>query len=157
MQFSSHATESLGLRTCLASACRRPVAGSVVPEPADLRSRNGVLEVDLSIYNLKESSGSVLYCYMDEQGNESPNLRLKPGDLLILRLKNHLTESEPKAAAAAHVKENGKDAPMNDMKSEDACSNGSMIRDLHQSSLPWLDRPAGLPPGRRSEDTRQAR
>src|SRR5262249_44940042 len=28
------------------------------------------------------------YCYVDSDGNEAPNLRLNPGDLLILRLKN---------------------------------------------------------------------
>jgi FtsP/CotA-like multicopper oxidase with cupredoxin domain len=55
----------------------------------DLRSRNGELRVDLTIRN--DVGGR--YCYVDSQGNVSPNLRLKPGDLLILRFRNGLTES----------------------------------------------------------------
>jgi FtsP/CotA-like multicopper oxidase with cupredoxin domain len=109
-----------------ANACHRPSAGSVVSEPADLRSRNGVLSVDMAIYDFPETGGSTRYCYIDGQGNESPNLRLKPGDLLILRLKNDITESEPKAAAAGHLHEQMNDAQMDDKKSEDACAKGSM-------------------------------
>jgi FtsP/CotA-like multicopper oxidase with cupredoxin domain len=35
----------------------------------------------------------VLYCYIDEDGNENPTLRVNPGDLLILKLKNELPVS----------------------------------------------------------------
>ncbi len=34
--------------------CRRPLAGSAVPEPEDLRSQNGVLKADLTIHNFIE-------------------------------------------------------------------------------------------------------
>ena len=78
--------------------CRRPSPGGVVPEPADLRSRNGVLKVDLTIHNFTEADGSTRYCYIDEKGDESPNLRLKPGDLLILHLKDDLKNIGPAAA-----------------------------------------------------------
>ena len=44
-------------------ACQRPSAGSAVPEPEDLRSRNGELSVDLGIHNYIEADGSVRYCY----------------------------------------------------------------------------------------------
>jgi FtsP/CotA-like multicopper oxidase with cupredoxin domain len=70
----------------------------MVREPADLRSRNGVLRVDLTIHNDTEADGSTRYCYVDRSGNESPTLRLKPGDLLILRLKDDLTNSQSVAA-----------------------------------------------------------
>jgi FtsP/CotA-like multicopper oxidase with cupredoxin domain len=33
----------------------------------------------------------VRYCYLDDGGDRSPTLRLRPGDLLILRLKNEIT------------------------------------------------------------------
>ena len=82
------------------NTCRRPPAGSAVPEPEDLRSRNGVLKVDLTIHNSTEG-GSTRYCYIDGNGNQSPNLRLKPGDLLILHLKNDLTDPDPAAAKRA--------------------------------------------------------
>jgi hypothetical protein len=82
------ATEAQG------NACIRPAPGSSVPEPQDLRSQNGVLKVDLTIHNSTEADGSTRYCYMDGNGNQAPNLRLKPGDLLILNLKNDLTAPE---------------------------------------------------------------
>lgn len=72
--------------------CFRPQPGSTVLEPEDLASRNGVLKVDLTVRDYIESDGSVRYCYTDANGHESPTLRLSPGDLLILNLKNDLTE-----------------------------------------------------------------
>jgi hypothetical protein len=38
--------------------CSRTAPGSAVPEPRDLRSEHGVLKVDLSIHDFKESDGS---------------------------------------------------------------------------------------------------
>jgi FtsP/CotA-like multicopper oxidase with cupredoxin domain len=84
-----------------ANNCDRPSPGSAVTEPADLRSKNGVLKVDLTIHNYAQPDGSTRYCYVDAEGNESPNLRLKPGDLLILRLKNDLKEIDQPAGASA--------------------------------------------------------
>jgi FtsP/CotA-like multicopper oxidase with cupredoxin domain len=104
------------------SACSRPAAGSAVPEPEDLRSRDGVLKVDLTIRNSTQADGSARYCYVDGNGNQSPNLRLKPGDLLILHLKNDLTDPDPKSVPAAHV-----DAHMNTEKSGDSCVSGAML------------------------------
>ncbi len=72
--------------------CARPQPGSTVSEPEDLRSRNGVLKVDLTVHDYVETDGSTRYCYVDANGQESPTLRLSPGDLLILNLKNDLTE-----------------------------------------------------------------
>src|SRR4029077_10477977 len=71
-------------------ACPRPAPGGAVPEPADLRSRDGVLRGDLSIRNAAGPKGSKRYCYLLPDGTQSPTLRLQPGDLLILRLKNAL-------------------------------------------------------------------
>src|SRR5271163_3059761 len=93
--------------------CRRPAEGSALQEPADLRSRDGVLEADLSIHNYFEASGSVRYCYIDGNGNVSPNLRLKPGDLLILHLKNDLKEPDhpPAQASQLHAHKNAEKDP----------------------------------------------
>jgi FtsP/CotA-like multicopper oxidase with cupredoxin domain len=104
------------------SACSRPAAGSAVLEPEDLRSRDGVLKVDLTIRNSTQADGSTRYCYVDGNGNQSPNLRLKPGDLLILHLKNDLTDPDPKSVPAAHVH-----AHMNTEKSGDSCVSGAML------------------------------
>jgi FtsP/CotA-like multicopper oxidase with cupredoxin domain len=104
-----HATEVPG------NICSRPSAESAVVEPEDLRSRDGVLKVDLAIHNSTEADGSTRYCYIDGNGNQSPNLRLKPGDLLILHLKNDLTVSD--RALHAH---------MHSDKSGDPCASGAM-------------------------------
>jgi len=84
------------------NTCYRPAAGSTVPEPEDLRSQNGELKVDLRIHNYVEADGSVRYCYTTLDGKVSPNFRLSPGDLLILNLKNDLTDTGKGAGAAAH-------------------------------------------------------
>jgi len=82
--------------------CPRPLPGSVVTDPADLRSRNGVLKVELTARNAKQTDGSTRYCYTDENGAESPTLRVNPGDLIILNLKNDLIASNAGAMTPAH-------------------------------------------------------
>jgi FtsP/CotA-like multicopper oxidase with cupredoxin domain len=71
------------------AVCPRPPAGSEVPEPTDLRSQNGTLEVDITYRNFLDR-GEVRYCYSYRDGREAPTLRLNPGDWLILRLRNDL-------------------------------------------------------------------
>jgi FtsP/CotA-like multicopper oxidase with cupredoxin domain len=77
-----------------------------------------VLKVDLTIHNYSEANSSTRYCYVDAAGNPSPNLRLKPGDLLILRLRNDLTDADPKAA---HMHTH-----LHADKSGDPCASGAM-------------------------------
>ena len=81
-------------------ACQRPTSGSAIQEPQDLRSHDGVLQVDLAIYNSRQPDGSTRYCYLTPEGEMSPTLRVKPGDLLIVRFKNDLTELAPARPAA---------------------------------------------------------
>lgn len=98
------------------NVCLRPLPGSAIPEPADLRSRNGVLNVDLAIHNHAEPDGSTRYCYVDGNGNQAPTLRLNPGDLLVLHLKNNLADA-PANHAHSHMKvENN----------SDTCASGAM-------------------------------
>jgi len=80
--------------------CARPPAGSEVPEPKDLRSENGKLEVDITYRNVLDH-GRVRYCYLYRDGSEAPTLRLNPGDWLTLRLRNdlHLLPHAPAGAA----------------------------------------------------------
>ena len=70
--------------------CARPPVGSIVADPASLRSHNGVLRVELTIHNAPGPHSSLLYCYTDAAGDESPTLRVKPGDRVIIDLKNDL-------------------------------------------------------------------
>lgn len=83
--------------------CPRPLAGSVVSDPASLRSHNGALHVELTIRNAIGPHGSLLYCYRDAAGEESPTLRVKPGDRVIIDLKNDLGGGITTPIAADHA------------------------------------------------------
>ncbi len=87
----------------LRDACpQRPAAGSVVGEPDDLRSHDGVLRIDFTYRNSVDANGQTRYCYLYENRIEAPTLRLKPGDLLILTLKNEVILPSAPAQAHAH-------------------------------------------------------
>src|SRR5271170_375655 len=103
------------------SLCPRPPLGSTVEEPEDLRGQNGVLEAELTVRDAAEGDGSTRYCYTDAAGRESPNLRVSPGDLVILHLKNALTDLSPGGAAAVQAHSH-KQA----QTSSDPCTSGIM-------------------------------
>src|SRR5580658_91233 len=117
---------SLRAQDAASNICQRPMVGSAVTEPRDLRSRNGVLKVDLTIQNDTGADGVPRYCYIDAQGNQAPNLRLNPGDLLILRLKNNLTDSDASASAAQYHHDHTDDANVHGDSNSDVCTAGSM-------------------------------
>jgi FtsP/CotA-like multicopper oxidase with cupredoxin domain len=77
--------------------CSRPQPSSLLPEPTDLRSSDGVLALQLSLRNVREPDGSVRYCYTTPDGTQSPTLRVQPGDLVVLRLKNELKPLDKKS------------------------------------------------------------
>jgi FtsP/CotA-like multicopper oxidase with cupredoxin domain len=106
--------------THAADTCPRPEPGSAVPEPRDLRSTAGVLQLELSVHNVKEPDGSVRYCYLLGDGTQSPTLRVHPGDLLILKLRNALVDLGAGAGACAGH-EHGHAPP-----AADPCSSGAM-------------------------------
>jgi FtsP/CotA-like multicopper oxidase with cupredoxin domain len=82
--------------------CTRPAPGSVVTRPEELRSHDGVLKLDLTYRNFKTADGQEEYCYQSNDGSQAPTLRLQPGDLLILRLKNELTVPQGTGSPALH-------------------------------------------------------
>jgi FtsP/CotA-like multicopper oxidase with cupredoxin domain len=83
-----------GAQTGIEDGCSRPSPGSVVSPPGEVHSRDGILKVDLYIRSDHGPDGSVRYCYRSA-GAQSPTLRLHPGDLLELRLKNEITDVIP--------------------------------------------------------------
>jgi FtsP/CotA-like multicopper oxidase with cupredoxin domain len=97
--------------------CPRPAPGATVPEPADLRSTDGVLSVDLYARNVLPGKAPGRYCYELADGTQSPTLRLQPGELLVLRLHNELT-----SAAAPSGGHSGHGAKA----SADPCQSGLM-------------------------------
>jgi len=66
----------------------------VALEPSDLRSENGVLTVDLAFRSERGADGQLRFCYIYGKGIQSPTLRVRPGDTLVLRLKNEAEMSE---------------------------------------------------------------
>jgi FtsP/CotA-like multicopper oxidase with cupredoxin domain len=108
--------------------CPRPVPGSAVPEPADLRSTNGVLRVDFAYRNFPDGHGGMRYCYIYRDGSQAPNLRVHPGDWLILRLKNDL-EPTPNPSRRDHDIQNqgthDRGIAMPTL-SADSCAQGTM-------------------------------
>jgi FtsP/CotA-like multicopper oxidase with cupredoxin domain len=85
-----------------AGVCARPPAGSMVDEPSDVRSKDGVLDIHLIAQNARQSDGRTRYCFTDSDGHESPNLRVHPGDQVIVHLKNAMTDlGGDKAARSA--------------------------------------------------------
>lgn len=107
--------------------CPRPEVGSVVQEPNDLRSRNGVLKVILKALDSVQPDGSVRYCYIDKAGDESPTLRVHPGDLVILKLENELVNVGIQAGASAGPKVK---MTMNAGAGADPCTGGGSMNAL---------------------------
>jgi FtsP/CotA-like multicopper oxidase with cupredoxin domain len=74
----------------------RPEAGTLVQNPLDLYSENGVLSVDMTIENSFGTDGFEHYCYVyvyQGQQVEAPTFRLNPGDQLQLNLTNNINVS----------------------------------------------------------------
>src|SRR6202451_770175 len=99
--------------------CPRPAIGNAVPEPEDLRSRNGVLSIQLTVRNQREKDGSTRYCYIYGNGVQSPTLRLKSGDLLIMKLKNDLSDAHQPASTHQHGQRSAADY-------SNPCQSGAM-------------------------------
>ena len=93
----------------------RPSTGSVVAEPEDLRSVHGVLRVDLRFRSSVDVDGRMQYCYVSSKGGEAPTLRLKPGDLLVLAVKNEQLVVPPMDIMPGHPR-----------AASGACSGGAM-------------------------------
>src|SRR5271155_4646104 len=68
--------------------CTRGAEGATVPEPPDVFSKDGVLREELTFHSGVDGAGRAAYCYVDQNGNQEPTLRVHPGDTVILELKN---------------------------------------------------------------------
>jgi FtsP/CotA-like multicopper oxidase with cupredoxin domain len=78
----------------------RPVPGTLVLNPLELSSKNGELQLGLTIRNGADSLGYMHYCfeYSTSSGTvEAPTLRMNPGDTLTLDLINQLNVPHPTA------------------------------------------------------------
>ena len=86
------------------SPCARPLPGSIVSNPPDLFSQNGVLRVNFTYDTATDAFGRTLYCFTTARGKESPTLHVHPGDHLVIKVKNNLplpTDSNAMAMATS--------------------------------------------------------
>jgi FtsP/CotA-like multicopper oxidase with cupredoxin domain len=86
-----------------------------------MRSENGILRVDLTYTNFRDARGQMHYCYRAANGSQAPNLRVHPGDWLIVTLKNDLRSPSP--STHDHNHDNDKDAPA---PTAGSCTHGPM-------------------------------
>ena len=82
-------------------ACPRPALGSDASAPPEVRSRGGVLRVELAFRSDTDSNGQQRFCYIAADGSEAPTLRANPGDTMILLLHNEVKAASAKAIPAA--------------------------------------------------------
>jgi FtsP/CotA-like multicopper oxidase with cupredoxin domain len=78
----------------------RPSPGTVLNDALNLYSQNGSLNVDLSLGHSVDSLGYTHYCYTYQNGTsvaEAPTLRLNPGDHLLLKVTDRITDSGPQS------------------------------------------------------------
>jgi len=120
------APRSLRAQIAAKDACPRPAPGATVAEPADLRSVHGELNVHFSFRSEVDASGATRYCYVAQNGEESPTLRVHPGDTLVISLKNEMAAEEKKSNASAK----GTGATMPSMTHHEAagsCAGGGVM------------------------------
>jgi FtsP/CotA-like multicopper oxidase with cupredoxin domain len=117
---------SLILHAQSRDVCPRPLPGSTVEEPQDIRSHNGVLDAQLTVSDSPQPDGTTRYCYTDADGHESPNLRVSPGDLVVLHLKNHLTDPGHRTSAALPMHDHAKMGGRKSTGKADPCTSGIM-------------------------------
>jgi len=96
--FMALAGIALGVSCALAQSrppCPRPAAGSIVTEPDNLVSANGVLSTAFNYFTAMDAEGRTLFCFVTPSGSESPTLHVKPGDTLLLAATNQNPPAPP--------------------------------------------------------------
>jgi FtsP/CotA-like multicopper oxidase with cupredoxin domain len=83
------------LSTASYGPCPRPPPGSLVTQPPDLYSQNGVLNVAFSYYTAVDSAGRTLFCFITPSGQQSPTLHVNPGDTLNFVITNRVPAPPP--------------------------------------------------------------
>ncbi len=81
--------------------CPRFPVGSPITQPQDLFSEHGVLRVNFTYETTIDQNGNTLFCFMTSSGAQSPTLHVRPGDRLLIKLKNNVPPALSSTAMAA--------------------------------------------------------
>ena len=104
----------------------RPVPGTVVANPPEIDSQNGVLQAGFTFRSSQDAFHYLHECYIYQGSTgavEAPTLRLNPGDQLILTLTNRLTYVPPQSPGPQPHASMPK---MNRATASDPCTGGAM-------------------------------
>lgn len=119
--------------------CPRCGPGSTLAEPRNLFSSNGILRVNFVFQTRADDSGNTLYCFMTDNGLQSPTLHVRPGEELLITLKNDLPSSTEPAfqKGPAHAM-----SGMPEMEASAGPGNctGMVIRHLDHGRQGWEKR-----------------
>jgi FtsP/CotA-like multicopper oxidase with cupredoxin domain len=77
------------------STCSRFPLGSVLAQPEDLFSQNGVLQVNFTYQTAVDPNGNALYCFINQDGAQSPTLHVHPGDQIVMTVTNNVPATTP--------------------------------------------------------------
>ena len=142
------AAQEAGSRPTTGFVCARGVESGTVPEPADLYSKDGVLRVEFAFHSGVDGAGRPSFCYVDQDGNQEPNLRVHPGDTVILTLRNDaeakavpvsdraLTALHQKLPASAAAPTAAAGAPTLELCAGDAMKPGATNLHFHGITVP---------------------
>lgn len=84
----------------------RPPSGTVVENPFDLVSQNGVLSADLDLGYSVDQFGYTHYCYKYQSPTgivEAPTLRVHQGDQLLLKVKDSIPPNSSDSTGSMHM------------------------------------------------------
>ena len=77
--------------------CPHHAVSSTVEDAHDRVSKKGRLELTLKVRSSTDANGHARYCYTDEFGYQAPTLRVNPGDILVIHLKNEIAVEPPRS------------------------------------------------------------
>ncbi|MGD0119717.1 MAG: multicopper oxidase domain-containing protein [Candidatus Binatus sp.] len=153
---SSGSSSSPSAIAPVANACPREAAGSVVQNPPDLFSRNGVLTVTFSYQTTTDADGRNLFCFMTPSGLENPTLNVNPGDRLSINITNNTPATplalpiDPPNCGSDHLTGSSLNIHFHGTNTSPTCHQDQVVRTLINSGKSYrydIRFPADEPPG----------
>ncbi|HWA04546.1 MAG TPA: multicopper oxidase domain-containing protein [Rhizomicrobium sp.] len=73
--------------------CPRPAGQTEIQQPPDIYSVNNLIDINLNYYTSMDDEGRTLFCFVTDDGKESPTLHVKPGDTIRIKLTNQVPDA----------------------------------------------------------------